>query len=57
MKILQKWMEFAAKERSKKFGENIPADFDDQNKQIKFLIYRGFSFEQIRQIFKECKTE
>jgi len=46
-----KWLEFATKIHCKKFGESIPTDFEEQNKQIKFLIYKGFSFEQIRRIF------
>lgn len=41
------WFALAADVRAKKFGRQIPADFKDKAKQMRFLQYRGFEQEQI----------
>ena len=39
--------------REKKFGRQAPMDFKEQARQSRFLQYRGFTSEQIRNAFKE----
>lgn len=35
--------------RRKKFGDRLPRDFDARAKQARFLLQRGFTYEQIQQ--------
>lgn len=46
------WQEKIETVRRKKFGDEIPKDFKERAKQMRFLQYRGFSIEQINEIFK-----
>lgn len=46
------WSELAEKVRCKKFGEAIPKDLHEQTKQMRYLYYKGFDAELIREIFK-----
>ena len=41
------WCEQARQVRLKKYGLGSPADFKEKARQMRFLQYRGFSFEQI----------
>jgi regulatory protein len=45
------WHSLAREVRSKKFGEGMPVEFKEKAKQMRFLEYRGFTSEQIRQTF------
>jgi len=45
------WAFQAQAVREKRFGPNQPADYKDRARQSRFLQYRGFSSEQIRQAF------
>lgn len=47
-----KWQEKIETVRRKKFGDEIPKDFKERAKQMRFLQYRGFSIEQINEVFK-----
>jgi len=42
------WAACAAGVRRKRFGPEMPADFPDKAKQMRFLQYRGFAPDQIR---------
>lgn len=42
------WLASARRVREKKFGPSRPQDFDERARQARFLQYRGFSGEQIR---------
>ena len=42
------WVALARAVRRRKFGAEIPHDYKDRAKQMRFLQYRGFSSEQIR---------
>ena len=42
------WAAAARAARQKKFGPDIPADFADRAKQMRFLQYRGFGSDEIR---------
>jgi regulatory protein len=46
------WVARAAEVRSRKFGEELPKDFPERAKQMRYLEYRGFTHEQIRAVFK-----
>ena len=46
------WITMASEIREKKYGENIPADYQNKAKQSRFLYSRGFTSEQINQVLK-----
>lgn len=46
------WPELAEKARLKKFGKEIPKDRQEQAKQMRYLYYKGFDADIIRNIFK-----
>ena len=46
------WLSIAEQVRSKKFGEKVPADYQNKAKQSRFLYSRGFNSEHINQLFK-----
>ena len=48
----QEWSQRASLARQKRFSGRLPATFMDQARQSRFLQQRGFSGDQIRQIFK-----
>jgi len=48
----QEWVQRASLARQKRFGAKLPATFREQARQSRFLQQRGFSGDQIRQIFK-----
>ena len=41
------WFELAKTTAQQKFGDNYPVDVKEKAKRIRFLQYRGFSFDQI----------
>jgi len=47
------WLESAARQRAKRFGEQLPATTGERAKQIRFLQQRGFSGDQIRALFRD----
>ena len=47
------WMKLAAAVRTKRFGGALPRDIRDRAKQVRFLEYRGFAADQIRQVLKD----
>ncbi len=44
-----RWLERATRARSKRFGEGKPKDFKQRARQARFLQYRGFTADQVRQ--------
>jgi len=44
----QDWFELAIAVRVRKFGQDLPPDFAEKARQMKFLQYRGFESEQIQ---------
>lgn len=46
------WIEKAARARRKKFGEQIPSEFKDWARQVRFLQTRGYTMEQIQSLKK-----
>ncbi len=51
------WFDLAAEARVKRFGHLEPDDFKHRAKQMRFLQYRGFTAEQIRNVFKQNDWE
>ena len=47
------WDQQAREVRLKKFGEDIPSDFKEKARQMRFLQYRGFDHDQIRAAMRE----
>ena len=47
------WFERAAQVRSKRFGDAPPEDFKERARQARFLQYRGFTSEQIREVLDD----
>jgi regulatory protein len=47
------WLVQAGKVREKKFGTRLPDDYKEKMQQARFLEYRGFSHELIRQLLRE----
>ena len=47
-----RWNELVCQVREKKYGKLVPTSYADKMKQSQFLQYRGFTSEQIRQIFR-----
>lgn len=47
------WATAARQQRVKRFGDTVPADFNQRLKQQRFLQQRGFSREQIRAALKK----
>ncbi|MFT4652769.1 MAG: regulatory protein [Kangiellaceae bacterium] len=45
------WYNLAVEVRAKRFGQELPIDFTDKQKQMRFLEYRGFEQEQINAAF------
>lgn len=48
----QEWRAQLEAVREKKFGKEIPSSYKEQSSQSRFLQYRGFSSEQIRELFR-----
>jgi regulatory protein len=46
------WAEQASAVRAKRFGRMPPRDIRERAKQVRFLEYRGFAADQIRQVLK-----
>jgi len=46
------WMDILHSVRQKKFGIKLPGRYSEQAKESRFLQYRGFSADQIRQFYK-----
>lgn len=44
------WFEHAALVQRKRFGEGLPEDFKERARQARFLQYRGFTSDQIREV-------
>jgi regulatory protein len=46
----QGWLDVAKHERIKKFGADRPNNYEEKAKQMRFLQYRGFTFDQINKV-------
>lgn len=46
------WMDTLHSVRQKKFGEKLPGDYNAMLKESRFLQYRGFTVDQIKQLYR-----
>jgi regulatory protein len=46
------WQELLEQVRLKKFGSQPPDDFRERSRQMRFLLQRGFTAEQIDALFR-----
>jgi regulatory protein len=46
------WLDDIMRVRQKRFGRRPPKGFAERARQMRFLQYRGFTFEQIDRVFK-----
>lgn len=51
------WLEQVEQVRRKRFGAAIPRDPKERARQARFLLYRGFSAEQIRRALRERDSD
>jgi regulatory protein len=54
--ISHKLIEAAFSAHLKKYGLEVPKDWQEQQKRNRFLQYRGFSHEQIRSVYPSLRT-
>ena len=47
------WIERARQVREKKFGDDIPNNYQSKMRQARFLEYRGFGHDQIQHVLRE----
>lgn len=45
------WFELARLTRRKKFGPELPADYTEKSRQLRFLQYRGFGGDFTKEVF------
>ncbi len=50
---LADWNALASEARIKKYGHSAPIDLKERARQVKFLTYRGFSQDIVKQVFKD----
>jgi len=48
----ERWDQLMRAQRSRKYGEVIPADYTERMKQARFLQNRGFSPESVMRLFR-----
>lgn len=45
------WVKSAGRQRNKRFGQQIPNEYRERARQMRFLQQRGFTSEQIQTVF------
>ncbi len=48
--LAQQWWPLMQQTRERKFGSDIPGDYKERAKQMRYLQYRGFASDQIRDL-------
>jgi regulatory protein len=51
--LADEWQDLLRQARERRFGRDIPHDFRERNRQMRFLQQRGFTAEQIRRVFHD----
>jgi len=49
------WFEQAAQVQRKRFGDDMPEDFKERARRARFLQYRGFTSDQIREVLNDIE--
>lgn len=47
----REWIEDIRRVQQKKFGARLPKSYAERARQARFLQYRGFTYDQIQQLF------
>ena len=47
------WQSLVNTVRERKYGTDVPADFSERSRQMRFLQQRGFTAEQISRVFRD----
>ena len=47
------WFEQAARVQTKRFGDDLPEDYKERARRMRFLQYRGFTSDQIREVLDD----
>lgn len=50
--LSRSWVDAAIRQRHKRFGRQVPDDYRERTRQMRFLQHRGFTGEQIRAAFE-----
>lgn len=51
--VSERWQQRVREVRERKFGCELPQDFRERNRQMRFLQQRGFTSEQIYSVFRD----
>lgn len=51
------WFHVLLELRRRRFGEELPTDYKEKAKQMRFLYYRGFSSEQIKKLYTQIPQD
>ncbi len=51
------WQQVVQKSRQKKFSNKIPQDVTEKQKQTRFLLNRGFTSQEIKNLFNKLPDE
>ena len=51
------WCELAREQRIRKFGQALPANYQERARQSRFLAGRGFSMDTIKAVFQRLPYE
>ncbi len=51
------WCELAREQRIRKFGQALPANYQERARQSRFLAGRGFSMDTIKAVFQRFPAE
>ncbi|MGB5260553.1 MAG: regulatory protein RecX [Gammaproteobacteria bacterium] len=49
----ERWQALVSEVRERKYGAQVPADFRERSRQMRFLQQRGFTAEQISRAFSD----
>ena len=47
------WLDYLKKVRDKRFGDSQPQDLKQRSQQVRYLLYRGFSQNQIERLIAD----
>lgn len=51
------WFELALNLKQRKFGDAVERDYQKKSKQMRYLLYRGFGYDEVRYAIEEDCTE
>lgn len=51
------WFELALNLKQRKFGDAVEQDYQKKSKQMRYLLYRGFGYDEVRYAIEEDSAE